>query len=200
MNEQRLDELLELKKARAAEVEFAPADEFKRGLDKCIKRRQLFRHRIYALAAAAAAVVCVTVVLLADFRPREQTNAFADRLRETMKLFGVGEGFLFYDNELIAYERENGRGYNNLIKLRLIGKKDIMLVFPSADEDVIALDDPLLSGYILVTRSDECTLVLELDLKDKTSNRKIRNIMTLTKPVSSHGENLAPLDSTINLT
>ncbi len=199
MNEQRLDELLELKKAQAAEAEFAPAEEFRRGLDKCIKKRQLFRHRIYALAAAAAAIVCVTVVLLANFKPKEQKNAFADRLRETMKLFGVGEGFLFYNNELIGYERENGRGYKNLIKLHLTGQKDITLVFPSADEDVIALDDPLLSGYILVTRSDECTLVLELDLKDKTSNRKIKNIMTLPKPVSDHQE-LAPLNSTINLT
>lgn len=199
MNEQRLDELLELKKAQAAEAGFAPAEDFKRELDRCIRKRLLFRHRIYALTAAAAAIACVTAVLLADFKPRQQ-NAFSDRLQETIRLFGVGEGFLFYNNELIGYERENGHTYNNLIKLRLTGKEDVMLVFPSADEDVIALDDPLLSGYILVTRSDENTLVLELDLKDKTSNRKIRDIMTLAKPVSDPGETLAPFNTTINLT
>ena len=170
MNNDRLEQLLEEKKAQTLPFEksaeaFA-ADFFAKAETRRPRRARWFRAA--ALVAAAAGLVIWALLALKPAPAASDTEH--DLLTESLRLFGSDEvAVLFVDNDLVIGERLSDTAPENLLQVKIAGNVDLKLA--CSDHDSISVNSPDVSGNVIVSRSDSNTLVLDVDLK--LQNRRI---------------------------
>ena len=173
MNERQLDELLEQKKNFS--VEFSRStNEFTMDFLEKIGRRPSVSFHVWRYAAG---FLLVTAAALAIFMMQNRTrpsggtdavpNPFA-KVREAARLFGNDSAVMFFDDELVTGDRESSTEMTNYVDVMLqAGKKKLQLSMICSDNDSIYLDGPDFAGNVIISRSDDSTLVLDMELTIK---------------------------------
>lgn len=202
ISEQKLEQLLSAKRAQSFEFDQNPPA----GLQTRIVRgiRSEHRSHVWRVLALAASVI---LLIGGWWYTQSQGSPVAaqtvatgcDRLEEALKLFGQNVGLVFFDDDLITGERLSQERPVNRLTFdwcdRRTGKIQTLSVL-GADSDSILLDTPELSGVILFSRSDDNTLVVELDLVGADSSQKIRDIIVL--PKTTHSVQTIKIDNIIS--
>lgn len=184
MNDRELDHLLEQKKTQRYEKFSVSRDEFKTQFFKTMRmesRESSTQWKGLAFAALLVFVAFSTMglaMLLSILRnipqaPSPVPFALAENpglayLSETSRFLGNDTGFVYYNGELIVGERVAKGERKNQFLLTIHEEstnKEITIAFSAADEETIILDSPLLSGVILLTKSDANTFIAEVNLK-----------------------------------
>lgn len=203
ISEQKLEQLLSDKRAQSFEFDQNPAPGLHLAITGVIQRERRARNwRMLSLAASIMLLIGAWGWWYAqnEIHPvaKETVVGGCDRLEEALKLFGKNVGLVFFDDDLITGERLSEERPVNRLTFDWYdrsGKLRTLSVL-GADSDSIMLDNPELSGVILFSRSDDNTLVVELDLVSAGSNQKIRDIIVL--PKKSHSAQTVKIDNIIS--
>lgn len=184
MNDQKLNELLEVKKSAAGK--FSTSDTaFAEKILAEIERTPVRRVPVLRLAAGLliAAGVAVFFAWTAGKQEKTADSPFY-KVREAARLFGGDAAVLFFGDELVTGERESADTPVNFVDVKLCGgTKPLELTLACSDSDSIYLDAENISGNLVISRCDAVTLVLDVELK--INGREIRTII----PVVRRGKN-----------
>ena len=179
MNEEQLEKLLAEKKARCFQFEQSEEEflaDFMVKTADCSRPRLPIRFWRYAAIVAAAIGIAlpawISRVDTADPPPLQVPKQpviaktvppeSLDPMRESLRLFGNDVAVLFIDNDLVIGERLAEETPSNLLQVKLARGVDLKIA--CADKDSISVNSPGISGNVIVSRSDQSTLVLDIDL------------------------------------
>ena len=187
MNEEKLTELLK-NRQQAALPDFTVSPEgFQQKLTVEINHFKARTRRIYKTLGAIFVITAgILLYQLHVPTPKAQTEnpaqALLAPLAEIQKLFNTDVALLMINDELVTGERlATGKVHNN-IALKVTDSatgKVFTLAFAGADNDSLQLDSPEWTGDIILSRSDESTLVIDLTLRCKDCTRPIQTIVTI---------------------
>lgn len=181
MNDRQLDELLDLKKSVSVEFRKTP-EEFAADFFNKVAERPERKSHYLAWAAGFLIVASVMAALMLPLRNPMQTDT---KLTEAVRLFGNDAAVLFLENELVTGERNSWGRPNNFIDIILdVGKKKIRLALACSDDDSITVENPSLSGAVVVSRLDASTLVLDLELC--VNGKRIRTAIPVVRQGRNH--------------
>lgn len=203
ISEQKLEQLLSAKRAQSFEFDQNPPSGLQARIVEDIRSGR--RGHVWRMLSLAASILLLIGVggwwyAQRQIHPGAAQTAIAgcDRLEEAVRLFGQNVGLVFFDDDLITGERLSRERPVNRLTFDWhdrTGKVRTLSVL-GADSDSIMLDNPELSGVILFSRSDDNTLVVELDLVGADSSQKIRDIIVL--PKKSHSAQTVKIDNIIS--
>ena len=173
MNERQLDELLEQKKNSSIEFNRSEAEFTKDFLEK-VENRPFPAFHIWRYAAGillpTAAVFAIFITLWRD-DPPEKADSVSDpfvNINEAVRLFGNDSAVVFFGDELVTGSRESSMKMENYVNVLLqAGKDNLQLSLICSDNDSIYLDGPDVFGNVVISRSDDSTLVLDMELTIK---------------------------------
>ena len=170
MNERQLDELLEQKKNSAVEFNRSTA-EFSRDFFEKVDNRPFppFHIRRYAAGILLPAVAVLAIFMTLKRDDRSDKIGFPPdpfvKVNEAARLFGNDSAVVFFGDELVTGSRESSMKMTNYVNVTLqAGKKNLQLSLLCSDNDSIYLDGPDFSGNVIISRSDDSTLVLDMEL------------------------------------
>lgn len=203
ISEQKLEQLLSDKRAQSFEFDQNPAPGLQAGIISSIRAERRTRNwRMLSLAASIMLLLGTWGWWYAQSQIRpvaaETVAAGCDRLEEALKLFGKNVGLVFFDDNLITGERLSRERPLNRLTFDWHDRngKIRTLSVLGADSDSIMLDNPELSGVIIFSRSDDNTLVVDLDLVSAGGSQKIRDIIVL--PKKAHSAQTVKIDNIIS--
>ncbi len=190
MNEKRLDELLKKKSGKTPAFTKTEAGFTADFFSKIEQQEQVEQSRIirfsWILRVAAVAVIlllagavlylqtgggqdkfAIPQVYSAAVSPQSgqrQSDSYAV-IQNTLAVFGNETAVVYINDELMTGDRERGQA-ENLVVVNLVAEngKILNLQLACADQDMIRLNSPQITGEIITSRCDSKTLVLDIDL------------------------------------
>ena len=177
MNEEQLEKLLHEKKSQTflfdkSEEEFL-ADFMKKTEQSSPRKNYFLRYAAaFAVAAGLAVIALISmqnnnesiseVITQHHVSAKNMQDETSDPMQESLRLFGNDVAVIFVGNDLVVGERMAGDAPSNVLNVTL--SDGVELKIACADNDSISVNAPGVSGNVIVSRSDQQTLVLDVDL------------------------------------
>ena len=166
MDEKQLDELLERKKSMFVKFERDEADFSSEFFSNINSHPPLVLH-FWRYAAGFLLVAGLTLFFMQTNHSSHRTSAESSfvKVNEAARVFGGDTAVLFFRDELVTGRRDSAAKMGNYVDVQISsGNSKIELSLVCADNDSIYLEGPVYSGNVIISRSDDSTLVLDMDL------------------------------------
>lgn len=196
MNDVHLDELLERKKNVSMKFDQCEEDFIEEFFTRTAQA-PVHHFPVWRIAAGFLLLLSIAAGLYSLFPANHcgtaagaklgsaENNAQVGKLEEAVRIFGGDAALIFFGDELITGKRESKVIPDNRIDLQLhAGNRIIDLSLACPDSDTFYLDADGISGNVVVSRSDNSTLVLDIDLT--INGTALRTVVPVSRISGKH--------------
>lgn len=183
ISDQKLDELLILKQQQTCDV-VENEEEVIRIFQNNIRKTKSRPRFYWAIAASIALCIGVLSIMMWQMKPQEIDLSMAKTsswkiYTEVSKLFGDESALAVIEDQVLIGERYDTKLPLQNVSLKIInpatGQAESMIL-RVAENDTLTFSGEI-SGEILISRSDNSTLVADIDLK--SNDKHIKQIVVI---------------------